>query len=42
MKITAEKKNTKHCQSARVTNVPNLFVSFSVPFSEHIKATTKP
>jgi len=33
------KKKIKYCQSAWVTNVPDLFVLLPVPFYEHIKAT---
>ena len=35
------KKKVKYCQSAWVTNVPDLFVFFPVPFYEHIRATNK-
>ena len=31
----------KYCQSAWITNVPNIFEFYSVPFYEYIKATNK-
>ena len=34
-------KKVKYCQSAWITNVPNIFVFYSVPFYEYIKPTNK-